>query len=707
MSPKYRFLLAVLLTLFAICSQVVFGQTKEIHQDVIVTNAKLGVALSYLQPQDCSAGSGAINTSVTGGSGNYNFKWIGPSGFTASTQNISGLNSGTYSLEVKDGANCAIKKIFTVGSVCSSSCDLNISGNVTNATACNLKTGKVLLTVTGGSGSYKYTWYNELFSPLASTKDLLSALAGVYYVEVTDINNISCSSFSVFTINSPFKVNYTSAVNTTCAPPFAGSATAVPTGGSGNYSYEWIYPDAVIKKLSASVTGVASGSYSLKVKDNTLGCEISKSVYISNSATAKLNVTGTITPSTLCSPGNGGVDVTVSNGSGDYNYSWYNQTKLGFASATEDLQTAVPATYSVYVTDNVSKCSLYQQFTVLDQTLKPTFTVSKIDNENCSAPFSGSALIVPSASAGSFSATWFKGTEFFSTSLAPVGLAPGSYGITLTDNSNGCSTSKDYAIDPIVIEDHSTSPLSVRVDTVIQNSSCGSPNGAIQLSITGNNYSVYWVGPKGLTSSLEDLTQLDSGQYTFTVSAVCNVAPIIVAQQVRVQPDEAIRLSLLDFISDPDGNLDPTSFEIIKRPASGASAQIEQNDLIIRYQNISFRGSDQLTIKACDLLMACSENTVTLNIEDVVVYNAVAPNSSGDNRFMRIFNLPKGNRVSIFNRWGDLIFKVNGYDNENPGKRFEGMNQDGKGLPSGTYFYSIEFESGVKSLTGYLSLKQS
>ena len=72
---------------------------------------------------------------------------------------------------------------------------------------------------------------------------------------------------------------------------------------------------------------------------------------------------------------------------------------------------------------------------------------------------------------------------------------------------------------------------------------------------------------------------------------------------------------------------------------------------------------------------------------------------------MRIFNLPKGNRVKIFNRWGDLIFKVEEYSNDIPGRRFEGMSLDGKGLPSGTYFYTIEFVNGVKPLTGYLALK--
>lgn len=74
---------------------------------------------------------------------------------------------------------------------------------------------------------------------------------------------------------------------------------------------------------------------------------------------------------------------------------------------------------------------------------------------------------------------------------------------------------------------------------------------------------------------------------------------------------------------------------------------------------------------------------------------------------MRIDHLPEGsNRVSIFNRWGDKVFEVENYESGVPGKRFEGLSDSGKMLPTGTYFYKIEFDKSIKSLTGYLSLKQ-
>ena len=70
-------------------------------------------------------------------------------------------------------------------------------------------------------------------------------------------------------------------------------------------------------------------------------------------------------------------------------------------------------------------------------------------------------------------------------------------------------------------------------------------------------------------------------------------------------------------------------------------------------------------------------------------------------------NVPSSNKVTIFNRWGDKVFEVENYDNEVSGKRFEGINLSGNALPSGTYFYKIEFtEPGRKMMSGYLTLKQ-
>lgn len=51
-------------------------------------------------------------------------------------------------------------------------------------------------------------------------------------------------------------------------------------------------------------------------------------------------------------------------------------------------------------------------------------------------------------------------------------------------------------------------------------------------------------------------------------------------------------------------------------------------------------------------------------------------------------------------RW----FETENYDNVN--KVFVGLNKNGNELPTGTYFYKLEFSSGGATRTGYLSLKR-
>ena len=49
---------------------------------------------------------GAIATNPSGGTAPYTYDWSGPSGFTATTQNITNLGAGVYSLTISDAKGC-------------------------------------------------------------------------------------------------------------------------------------------------------------------------------------------------------------------------------------------------------------------------------------------------------------------------------------------------------------------------------------------------------------------------------------------------------------------------------------------------------------------------------------------------------------------------------------------------------------------------
>jgi gliding motility-associated-like protein len=179
-------------------------------------------------------------------------------------------------------------------------------------------------------------------------------------------------------------------------------------------------------------------------------------------------------------------------------------------------------------------------------------------------------------------------------------------------------------------------------------------------------------------------------------------------QSVPIQGRISIFLS--DIIIDAEDNADLSSATIITPPSSGATAYIEDGYLIIDYGQTPFSGTEHLTLRVCDTESACTEQEITIESGGgITVYNAISPNGDGKNEslFIQYIDvIPEANRnnVTIFNRWGDIVFEVSNYNNTD--RVFKGLSNSGKDLPSGVYYYKVEFISGIKTKTGYLSLKR-
>ncbi|HPD87109.1 MAG TPA: gliding motility-associated C-terminal domain-containing protein [Proteiniphilum sp.] len=193
-------------------------------------------------------------------------------------------------------------------------------------------------------------------------------------------------------------------------------------------------------------------------------------------------------------------------------------------------------------------------------------------------------------------------------------------------------------------------------------------------------------------------------------SGCSNQPPVITASTTTTTINGTASFNLLALISDGDDNLDPSTLTIVTPPISNAAAQINDGVLIIDYSGLTFAGTDRITIGVCDLLGSCSEQVLTVEVDgNVNVYNGISPNGDLSNEVWIIENIvsladTRENRVSIFNRWGDLIFEIENYDNDS--RVFRGINKNGDEVSSGIYFYKIEFASGRKTLSGYLTIKK-
>lgn len=86
------------------------------------------------------------------------------------------------------------------------------------------------------------------------------------------------------------------------------------------------------------------------------------------------------------------------------------------------------------------------------------------------------------------------------------------------------------------------------------------------------------------------------------------------------------------------------------------------------------------------------------------IYNGVTPNGDNKNDFFYLGNIDQfpNNVVTIYSRWGQLMSRIEKYDNVD--RKWNGSDSNNKTAPSGTYFYVIELGDGSKPIKGWLEL---
>lgn len=147
---------------------------------------------------------------------------------------------------------------------------------------------------------------------------------------------------------------------------------------------------------------------------------------------AMMSVTSTNASCSGCTDGSATISVT--NGSGNYAYSW---SPSGGTGATENSLGA--GIYSVTVTDNTSGCSSTSTVTVYACTLS---TTADSTQASCSSCADGSATANVSGAQGSVTYLWSDGQMTQTAS----GLLPGTYSVTVTD-SIGCTSTSSVVVD--------------------------------------------------------------------------------------------------------------------------------------------------------------------------------------------------------------------------------------------------------------------
>jgi len=139
---------------------------------------------------------------------------------------------------------------------------------------------------------------------------------------------------------------------------------------------------------------------------------------------------------------------------------------------------------------------------------------------------------------------------------------------------------------------------------------------------------------------------------------------------------------------------------------------LEENGDFTYLPPTGFWGLVSFTYELCDKDNDCSTAKVNIQVEGsgIKTYNAFSPDDDGINdswEIDNIHNYPE-NQVSIFNRWGNVVWEMRGYDNEGvswKGEANTGLKVGSK-LPDGTYFYIIQAE-GLSNEQGYIVISRN
>jgi len=418
----------------------------------------------------------------------------------------------TYSgtLTVSNGSCTSAGLPFTVTVLSSMSASISSQTNV----SCNGgNNGSAVVSVTGGTAPFTYSWAPSGGSTSTGT----SLSAGTYTCTVTD--DVSAVATVTVTITQPpvLTANISSQTNVACNGGSTGSATVTAGGGAGGYTYAWSNGGTL-----ATNTGLTAGSYTCTVTDaNSCNATTVATITQPPSLTASIS---SVTNVACNGSSTGAATVTAGGGAGGYTYSW---APSGGTGATT---TGRPAgSYTCTVTD-ANGCTATATATITQPPVLSA-SISSLTNVACNGANTGSATASVSGGAGGYTYVWSPGGA---TTATNSGLTAGSYTCTVTD-ANSCTVTATATI---------TQPpaLTASISSVTNVACFGASTGAASVTAGGGagGYTYSWA-PSGGTGATT--TGRVAGVYTCTVTDANGCTTPAVA--TITQPSSGLTISSL------------------------------------------------------------------------------------------------------------------------------------------------------------------
>lgn len=463
---------------------------------------------------------------IPGGGTGYTYAWTGPNGFTSSSEDISGLAAGDYSVTVFDSNMCpASLGAITISEASQITALLNASSDVS---CFGGNDGSASMTPGGGTGAYSFSWDGQVNGVVSTVEDPNNLLADTYDLTISDANGCSRSFTDFVTIDEPEELlaSVSNITNVSCSGGSDASADLTFSGGTAPFTFSWTGASTPYVSGDQNPSNMPADVFNLSISDGNGCTQVFPAILTITEPDPITIIVNSSSDATCYGGGNGSADVSISGGTPVYNVTWTG-TGTGFSSSGLTPGDLVADVYDVRVLD-ANGC--IQNFPGLVPILQPADLVASVDlvtPVNCNGETTGAIEISTSGGTPLYTYAWTGPNGFTANTEDISNLEAGVYNLNLTDG-NGCV--KDYPGLATV-----ASNTAIAGSFVVSNLTCsGADDGAIQTTISGGtpNYTFSWTGPAGYTSPNEDITNLAPGTYQLTVTDALACSQLLPAQIV-------------------------------------------------------------------------------------------------------------------------------------------------------------------------------
>ena len=457
-----------------------------------------------------SDGQASIST-LGGASSTYTYFWSTiPSQTTVgvNTDVAYGLLQGSYYVTTRDALGCEV-----VDSIYISHPDsLLMEASELDWIDCyGDNDGEAYAYAQGGTTAYSFSWDNGTW--LGATVATLTP--GVHTVVVTDSRG--CTATDTIETHEPpalyIDIDTSQTVLPYCLGVNTASLSAIASGGTPGYSYEW-NDNLVQPQITTTATALLAGTYTITVTDSK-GCTASDTRTIANTNTMGTSV-GSLQSYVggnyiSCYGENDGQALAyVFGGHAPYTYQWYGPN--GYGSTNDTISNLLAGVYSVTVRDT-NNC-MKNSSIVITQPSNMFFTTLGATAESCLGACNGQVQvnvtggIAPYVAMATQTTTGNVITSPMGNNSIVTGICSGTYSLTFSD-ANGCSSTLiNGGVNQQTISTSNTTVAQINTTNILPILCNGDSTGSLAAlnPNTSTGYTYSWANVNNPTAILSNTT---------------------------------------------------------------------------------------------------------------------------------------------------------------------------------------------------------